>query len=166
MKREKLILDFGDSYFLIKFMERRMKSLCDFTLNKRMLPLILYRVLCKTSMRRAGILYEGNIARYLTPGDMASQRISELLVKFGQEAVARKFYRTYLTQPKEVISMDTTALPNQIDLDMTQWGYSSETMDEEIKLRLVMDRKRNLPLYFRYVPGSVMNVSTLSATNS
>jgi hypothetical protein len=166
MKHEKLILDFGDSYFLIKFMEKRMKDVYDFTLKNNILPLMLYRILGKTSMRRAGIWYEGNIARYLASGDMISQRISELLVKFGEEPTLRDFYKMYLTQPEEGISIDTTALPNQIDLEMTQWGYSSETMDEEIKLILVMDRKRNRPLYFRYIPGSIMDVSTLSATNS
>ena len=64
------------------------------------------------------------------------------------------------------LSIDTTALPNQIDLDSTQWGYSSETMDEEIKLLLVMDRERNRPLYFRYIPGSIVDVSTLETTNT
>ena len=29
-----------------------------------------------------------------------------------------------------------------------------------------MDRKRNRPLYFRYIPGGITDVSTLSATNS
>ena len=46
------------------------------------------------------------------------------------------------------------------------WGYSSETMDEEIKLLLVMDRERNRPLYFRYIPGSILDVSTLETTNT
>ena len=63
----------------------------------------------------------------------------------------------YLTQPVDVISIDTTALPNPINLEITQWVYSSETMDEEIKLILVMDRKRNRPLYFRYIPGGILN---------
>ncbi|EQD68789.1 transposase (IS4), partial [mine drainage metagenome] len=166
MKHEKLILDFGDSYFLIKFMEKRMKDVYDFTVKNNVLPLILYRILGKNSMRRAGVWYEGNIARYLTSGDLISQRISELLIKFGEESVIRDFYKMYLKQPEDGISIDTTALPNQIDLDMTQWGYSSETVDEEIKLILVMDRKRNRPLYFRYIPGSIMDVSTLSATNN
>ncbi len=166
IKPEKLILDFGDSYFLIKFMESRMKDVYDFAVKNSALPLILYRILGKTGMRRAGIWYEGNIARYLAPGVMDSQRISEFLVKFGNETKMRDFYRAYLKQPEEGISIDTTALPNQIDLDMTQWGYSSETVDEEIKLVLVMDRKRNRPLYFRYIPGGIMDVSALSATNS
>ena len=85
---------------------------------------------------------------------------------FRNESILRDFYKMYLTQPKEGISIDTTALPNQIDLEMSQWGYSTETMDEEIKLILVMDRKRNRPLYFKYIPRNIMDVSTLSATNS
>ena len=138
IKPEKLILDFGDSYFLIRFMESRMKEVYDFAVKNSVLPLILYRILGKTGMRRAGIWHEGNIARYLAPGVMDSQRISEFLVKFGNETKMRDFYKAYLKQPEEGISIDTTALPNQIDLDMTQWGYSSETVDEEIKLVLVI----------------------------
>ena len=64
---------------------------------------------------------------------------------FRDELILKDFYKMYLTQPEEGISIDTTALPNQIDLEMSQWGYSTETMDEEIKLILVMDRKRNRP---------------------
>ena len=97
---------------------------------------------------------------------MISQRISELLVKFGEESNLRGFYKLYLTRPEEEISIDLRALTNQFDLERTQWGYSSERMDEEIKLILVMDRKRNHPLYFRYILGSIMDVSTLSTTNS
>ena len=75
MKHEKMIPDFGDSYFLIKFMEKRKRGLYDFTVKKNVLPLILYRILGKTSLRRACIWYKGNIARYLaenirTPGNV------------------------------------------------------------------------------------------------
>ncbi len=33
-------------------------------------------------------------------------------------------------------------------------------MEEEIRLLLVMDRERNRPLYFRYMPGSILDVSS------
>ena len=115
-------------------------------------------------MRRAQTWYGGNIARYLSPADLRSPRISEFLVNFGDESLLRSFYCRYLHPPESGISIDTTALPNQIDLDLTQWGYSSETMEEEIKLLLVMDRSRNRPLYFRYLPGSVLDVSALQTT--
>ncbi len=116
-------------------------------------------------MRRAEIWHEGNIARYIAPGDLRSQRISEFLVRFGDESIIRDFYKTYLHPPESGISIDTTALPNQIGIESTQWGYSSETVDEEIKLLLVMDRERNRPLYFRYIPGSILDVSSLETTN-
>lgn len=162
--QEKMILDFGDSFFLMSFMQSRLREVYDFAKQNGALSLIWYRILGKASMRRAQIWYEGNIARHLFPADLRSQRISEFLVKFGDEGLLRSFYRSYLHPPESGISIDTTALPNQIDLDMTQWGYSSETMEEEIKLLLVMDRSRNRPLYFRYIPGSILDVSSLQTT--
>ncbi|EQD79397.1 transposase (IS4), partial [mine drainage metagenome] len=92
MKQEKLILDFGDSYFLIMFMQSRMKELYDFAVKSNVLPLVLYRILGKTGMRRANVWHDGNIAKYLAPGDTTSQRISEFLVKFGEESSLRDFY--------------------------------------------------------------------------
>ena len=159
-----MILDFGDSFFLLSFMQSRLREVYDFGKENDALPLLLYKILGKTSMRRAQTWHEGNIARYLSPADLRSQRISEFLVKFGDEGLLRYFYSSYLHPPESGISLDTTALPNQIDLDITQWGYSSETMEEEIKLLLVMDRERNRPLYFRYLPGSVLDVSALDTT--
>ena len=98
---------------------------------------------------------EGDVTRYLAAGDMISQRISELLAKFKEESILGGLHKTYLTQPEVGISIGTTALPNHIDLEMTQWWYSSEAMDEEIKFILVMDQKRNHPYYSRNIPGSI-----------
>jgi len=142
-----------------------MEDVYAFAKENSALPLILYRILKKASMRRAEIWHEGNIARYIAPRDLRSQRISEFLVKLGDESVIMDFYKKYLHPPESGISIDTTALPNQIDMESTQWGYYSDTMEEEIKLLLVMDRERNRPLYFRYIPGSILDVSTLEATN-
>ena len=161
-----MILDFGDSFFLLSFMQTRLREVYDFANENGALSLMLYKILRKTSMRRAQIWYEGNIARYISPTDLRSQRISDFLVQFGDESLLRQFYSIYLHPPESGISIDTTALPNQIDLDITQWGYSSETMDEEIKLLLVMDRNHNRPLYFRYLPGSILDVSSLETTRA
>lgn len=62
----------------------------------------------------------------------------------------RGLYRIHLTNAEEGISLDATALPNQINLDLAQCGYSSETVDEEIKLIFVIDQNVNRPLYFEY----------------
>ncbi|MEM0134976.1 MAG: hypothetical protein QXU18_07090 [Thermoplasmatales archaeon] len=57
--------------------------------------------------------------------------------------------------------MVTTALPNQIDPDVTQWSYPPYAMDEEIKLLLVMDRENNSPLFLRRIPEGMLNLSPL-----
>lgn len=165
MKPESMILDFGDSYLLIKYMEKHMKDVYEYMKMSGCLPFVLFRILKKAGMRRAHIWHEGNAARYLAPGNLQSQRISEFLVDFGKEENLRDFYSRYLHPPESGVSIDTTALPNQINLDLTQWGYSSDTVDEEIKLVLVMDRAKNRPLYFRYIPGGILDVSSLVTTN-
>ncbi len=166
MRRERLILDFGDAYFVTSFMRERLGVVYDYAVESGSLPLILYRILGKAAMRRAQTWMDGSIARYIAPRDLASQRISDFLMEFGDESNLRAFYGKYLRNPVQGISIDTTALPNQIDMGITQWGYSSEVMDEEIKLLLVMDRERRKPLYFRYLPGSILDVSSLQATNA
>ncbi len=101
-KKEKMILDFGDSFFVMKFMEKHMEDVYAFAKDNGALPLILYRILRKASMRRAEIWYEGNIARYIAPGDLRSQRISEFLVKLGDESVIMDFYKKYLNPLNQV----------------------------------------------------------------
>ena len=165
-EQEKMILDFGDSYFLMKFMEKEMTDIYNYLKKTGALSSVLYRILNKSAMRRAKTWQDGNIAGLLCPDDLTSQRITEFLVNFGEERNIREFYRLYVHSPESGISIDTTALPNQIDLDITQWGYSSDTVDEEIKLVLVMDRKNNRPLYFRYIPGGILDVSSLTTTDA
>ena len=164
--QERMILDFGDSYLLMKFMEKEMKDVYEYLRKTGALPHVLYRILKKDAMRRARAWQDGNIAKLLCPGDLTSQRITEFLVNFGKEENIREFYGLYLHSPESGISIDTTALPNQIDLDITQWGYSSDTVDEEIKLVLVMDRENNKPLYFRHIPGGILDVSSLRTTDA
>ena len=161
---EKLILDFGDSYFLVRFMESNMKDLYSYLLANGLLPLVLFRLTNRSGMSHAQPWYEGNVARYLACGSLSSQKISELLSKIGDEGNVRKFFQNYLKASAEGVAIDTTALPNQIDLDLTQWGYSSDKVDEELKLILVIDRSARAPLYFRYVPGGIVDVSMLTTT--
>jgi transposase len=147
-------------------MQENLNEIYSFLKENNALSLVLYKILGKGSMRRAHAWYDGNIVRYLAPSDMRSQRISDFLKGFGDESLIRSFYAKYLKPPESGISIDTTALPNQADLDITHCGHSSETMEEEIKLLLVMDRERNRPLYFRYLPGSILDVSVLETTRS
>ena len=133
-------------------MQENLNEIYSFLKENNALSLVLYKILGKGSMRRAHAWYDGNIVRYLAPSDMRSQRISDFLKGFGDESLIRSFYATYLKPPESGISIDTTALPNQADLDITHCGYSSETMEEEIKCTVYLKMRQNTKRIKRYFP--------------
>jgi len=164
-RKEKLILDFGDVYLLNQFINRT--KLFDKFRNKDMLlTLIFYRLCYPSAMRYAKVWYEGSIAKVLFEVDVSSQRISEFLEEIGDEGIQREFFSEYIKKitPEEGLIIDTTALPNQINIPHTLWGWHNEEIDKQIKLLLVIDRRTSLPLFFRYMPGSIVDVSSLKTT--
>lgn len=131
-----------------------------------LLTLIFYRLCYPSAMRYAKVWYDGSIAKVLFDVDVSSQRISEFLEEIGDEGVQREFFAEYIKEiaSKEGLIIDTTALPNQINISPTRWGWHNEEIDKQIKLLLVIDRKNSLPLFFRYMPGSIVDVSSLKTT--
>ncbi|HOV21730.1 MAG TPA: hypothetical protein PLW95_03500 [bacterium] len=53
---------------------------------------------------------------------------------------------------KEGIIIDTTGLPNQINMDINEWGYIDK-IEEEIKFLFVVAKGKGLPLFFSIYPG-------------
>ena len=163
-RREKLILDFGDTYFLNQFINR--VTFFENLKKEMFLALIFYRLCYPSAMRYARMWYEGNIVRKFFDVDISSQRISEFLEEIGDESIQREFFKEYIRQitPSEGIVIDTTALPNQINIPRSAWGWHNEEIEKQIKLLLVIDRSTSLPLFFRYIAGNIVDVSTLKAT--
>ncbi|MGC8700210.1 MAG: transposase [Thermoplasmata archaeon] len=160
---EKMILDFGDTFFLLEYMKSRMPDEYEFMKQfKGLIPLVLYKIVHSGAMNNARIWAEGNYVSLVYNEDLSSQRISEYLQKIGNEKNLREFFS--LHPSASAMMMDTTALPNQINIPITEWGYENEIIDEEIKLILVLDRKSMRPIFFRYVSGSIIDVSTLINT--
>jgi len=167
-RKEKFILDFGDVYFLDQLLrEKRLFEMFEGKKEdkEKLLTLICYRLCYPSAMRYARTWYEGTIAKVLFDVDASSQRISEFLEEIGDESVQREFFAEYIKKitPEEGLIIDTTALPNQINIPHTTWGWHNEEIDKQIKLLLVIDRKTSLPLFFRYMPGFV-DVSSLKTT--
>lgn len=160
---EKLILDFGDSFFLLEYIKTRMPIEYSFMKDiKGLIPLVIYKILEGHSMKSIRIWANGNYVSTVFKDDLSSQRISEYLQKIGNERNLREFFISHPSASAMI--MDATALPNQINIPITNWGYENEIIDEEIKLILVMDRKTGKPIFFRYISGSIVDVSTLITT--
>jgi transposase len=172
LKKEKLILDLGDVYLIYEFL----KGVSLFQLIKKvfnekanyLLALVCYRLCYPSAMMYLQTWYEGNIARFLLKNlDVSSQRITDFLVSIGDESIQREFFRNYImtfTKPQEGVIIDTTALPNQIHFPFNVWGYHDEVIDKQIRFLLIIDKDSSLPLFFRYLPGNVVDVSSLKIT--
>ncbi|MDP2766961.1 MAG: transposase [Candidatus Methanoperedens sp.] len=169
---EKLILDFGDAHILHEFLKKIKLYDILFKVFKEktnyLLAMIYYRLCHPSAMQYAQIWFQGSFSKLLFKDiDLSSQRISEFLEDIGNEKLQREYFEnhiSFVSQSKEGIIIDTTAMPNQIHFPFNEWGYNDGAIDKQIKLLFVIDRERSLPLYFRYLPGNIVDVSSLSTT--
>lgn len=168
---EKLILDFGDVYLLNEFMKKvKIHSLLNRVFGEKtkyLLAMICYRLCYPSAMSYAKIWNDGSIARILFNSKLSSQRISDFLRDIGDENVQRDFFKTHISsfvKSKNGVIIDTTSLPNQIHFPFNAWGRCDVGIDKQIRFLFVVDKDCSLPIFFRYLPGNVVDVSSLSAT--
>jgi hypothetical protein len=175
LEKERLILDFGDSFFLDKYLNAQPFA----SAFKAVLPeqsdtlysLLFYRILTtKKTCCYADVWYQGNYASLLFPqAKLQSQRVSEFLATIGKENVQRDFFRQYYkclynNAGTTGILIDSSGLPNASKMSVTQINNHKGDISLEARLIYVLDRRNGMPIYFRYCPGNVVDVSTLCTT--
>ena len=174
-KEERLILDFGDSFFLHQFLEMQAFRDAFYQISPRqsdtLLSLVFYRILKdKKAYCYADAWWQGNYASLLFPGaKLASQRVSEFLVAVGREDAQREFFREYYRllygdQGTAGILIDSSGLPNASKMSVTQISNHNGDISLEARLIYVIDRKTGMPIYFRYCAGNIVDVTTLCTT--
>ena len=171
--KEKLILDFGDSYMLneliIKTGFKELMTKVFPSESDTMLSMLFYRVLSGGASRYALTYWEGSYTRLLFPSALIeSQRVSEFYKRIGDESYHRDFFKAYIAHIRPEVGsgvlVDSTGLPNDIHIPITAVNNHNHVISNEARLILVVDRKSGLPLYFRYVAGNIVDVSTLIST--
>jgi hypothetical protein len=116
--------------------------------------------------------YRKSYARILYPkAIMQSPRISEFHALIGTEENYHSFFNSYLRtitncdniseQISIPILIDSTGLENCIKTHLTAVNNHHGTVKNEIRLIYVVDKNTKLPIFFRYVPGNVIDNSTL-----
>lgn len=175
VKEEQLILDFGDSFFLSKYLESQTFRDAFYKVlpaeKDTLLSLVFYRILTnKKAYYYADTWWNGNYASILFPkAKLQSQRTSEFLVRVGSEDVQRKFFQKYfqlLYGGMDVVGIliDSSGLPNASKMSITQISNHNGDINLEARLIYVIDRKTGMPIYFRYCPGNIIDVTTLCTT--
>jgi hypothetical protein len=174
-EQERLILDFGDSFLLNEYLGMQPFAPAFYSVlpehSDTLFALLFYRILTdKKACCHAQEWFEGNYARTLFPkARLQSQRISEFLADLGKEEVCRRFFQHYLKclygdSKTAGILIDSSGVPNASKLSVTQISNHNGTVSLEARLIYVLDRKSGAPLYFRYCPGNIVDVSTLRTT--
>ena len=176
-KKPTLILDFGDSYFLSQLI-RNIKydeviEAIGYKNSDTIYSMIMFYILTNYSCMHCNTWYEGNFAKILYPNaDLHSQRISEFLKFLGREDVRQKFFRAHIEWLKKnicndpAIVIDSTGLPNDIDIELTNVSNHNHKgkISNEVRMVSAVQRDSGYPLIFRAIPGNINDVSTLSTT--
>ena len=173
--REKCILDFGDTFFLDSYIKSsgfdKVITKTAFDNHDTAMAMLCYYILSNTANCHAETWFEGNYANILYPqANRKSQRISEFLASCGSDEVYRSFFKMYYPYISgghsggENILIDSTGLPNSIHFPLTAISSHNGKISNEVRLIYVTQQETGLPIYFRYCPGNVIDVSTLVST--
>ena len=174
-KKEKLILDFGDAFLVDKFItdigyDEVIKSIGYGNLDT-LKAMVLYYIVSERANAHANIWYQGSFASVLySKADLQSPRISEFLEALGREEVRRAYFKAHINWVKEhvcedhAIIIDSTGLPNDIKINLTQVSNHNGDINNEARLVTAVQRDSGYPLMFRAVPGNIVDVSTLPRT--
>ena len=115
--------------------------------------------------------WEGSWARMAYPSArLASQRVSELPGRVGDEAAQRRFFDAYLAWVAGMadgtarVSVDSTGLPNSSRMPLTAVSSHNGQVSEECRLTYVLEQSTGLPVYLRVAAGNVVDVTTLERT--
>jgi hypothetical protein len=125
----------------------------------------------------AQLWFNRSYAKVMYPNAaVSSGSISSFLAKIGEERYYREFTKLYLAflNKDELINenrcfpvlIDSTGLPNSINIDKTQVSNHSGVISNEIRLIYVVDRDSGLPIFFKLIAGNIIDNSTLKSTLS
>jgi transposase len=170
--KENLILDYGDSYLLYETAKNSgLADVFSDALTKErdtLWALLFFKMLTGLAFMYTETWYHGNYASILfSNATLASQRVTEFLKRLGSESVWRVFFTKYLnavTDKECGVIIDSTGLPNEINFPLSQFGHHGGETEREMRLIMVVDQTTRTPLYFRYVAGNIIDVSTLETT--
>ena len=170
--KKRVSVDFGDAFFVDSFLHS--SGLID-TVDSigygnpdTLHAMLLFYTLSGLANCDAIHWYEGNVVRLLYPNaNMTSQRLSDFLSSIGSPEKQMAFQEAYLHyvmqhygEDKNIL-IDSSGLPNSIHFRMTQTNIHNGKVNNEVRLIFVVQRSTGIPLYYRAVPGNIVDVSTL-----
>jgi len=171
-KPPKISLDFGDTFFMDSFLKASglidVVDAIDYKNRDTLRAMLLFYTLSGMANCDAIIWYKGNVVQHLYPkANLISQRISDFLASIGTPENQMAFQTAYLKYVREHyckdmnLLIDSSGLPNGIHFPLTCKNVHNGKVSNEVRLVFVVQKHNGLPLYYRAVPGNIVDVSTL-----
>ena len=113
------------------------------------------------------IWFEGTSLSGTMNVHLKSQRISELLDRIGKSDLFKQFSSDLIWRisPGNSLLYDITSVPSYSSAGILEYGQAKDHPDfEQINMGMVMERSRNIPLFFEIYRGSIPDVVTLKRT--
>lgn len=174
-KREKMLLDFGDVYFLDQLLKQleydKVLDAVGYGNPDTLKAMVMYYIVSEKANVHAKTWYDGNICRILYPdANMKSQRVSDFLASLGNERKQQNYFKAHINWIKEkicddpAIIVDSTGLPNDIDTYLKEWSNHNGKITRETRMTEAVQRDSGYPLLYRLHPGNIVDSSTLQRT--
>lgn len=174
-RQNPVIVDFGDSFFLDRMIrgigyDDVLKSV-PYQNRDTLYALLFFYTLESEANVHAQSWYHQNYAKYLFPkANISSQRISDFLSAIGTPEVRRAFLLSHIkflieiTDEELCVLIDSTGLPNKCDIPITRVSVHEGEVNIEFRLIAVVQKRTGLPIYYEYIAGNVVDISTLERT--
>ena len=174
-KKEKLLLDFGDVYFLDQLIKDiqydRVLDAIGYGNPDTLKAMVMYYIISDAANCHAKTWFDGSFARILYPNaNLTSQRISDFLASIGNESKQRNYFKAHIKWIKDTISedpaiiVDSTGLPNDIDTYLKNFSNHNGKITRESRMTVALQRDSGYPLLYRVHPGNIVDSSTLQRT--
>lgn len=135
--------------------------------------LICFYLLCPLSNQYAGQWLETSYAKYLFPkAGLTSSNVSKIFKYIGEPSRQRAFFTAYWQWFKNTyrkadignILIDSTGLPNSVHFRLTAISNHNGDINNEARIIYVVQQSTGMPIYFRSIPGNIIDVNTLHRT--
>ena len=185
LEEEECILDFGNTFFLDAYMRRKGLMACIESIGcdnvDTLCSLVMHYALTHQSTKHIRCWYEGNYTRELYPeAELGLQDVLDFMDSFGSEESLSRFLDSYFrlvtgrsmdeyggreTDGEFTISVSNFGKNFKGELPVSSSYKGIPAKNKDLRLIMVFQKDTGIPIYFRYVPDRLMQVTGISAMN-
>jgi transposase len=139
----KIVNDMG----IVDMLEKHLTE----TESREIIAIAVSKIIRPLPLASIDTWFDGTSLSRTMNADLKSQRISDLLDRIGRSDLYRQFSRDLISRinPGNSLLYDITSVPSYSSAGILEYGHAKDHPDlEQINLGMVLERSRNIPLFF------------------